>query len=152
MKTLVAAGVGFVAGAALAGVGAAQILSASAEPRPATEPTANDAAAKPAYLVVLGEVLDQEKFARGYVAKLPPIYAKHGGVYLAAGRNFEVLEGEGEFKSFVISKWPSMDAVRSFWTSPEYDALRRARIDGNWGRFDVYALEGLPAPPDSPAR
>lgn len=100
---------------------------------------------KPAYLVVLGEVLDREKFMGEYTAKLPPVYQKYGGTYLAAGRNFETFEGEADFKSFVISKWPSMDAARRFWTSPEYDALRRARIEGEWGRFDVFALEGLPA-------
>ncbi|MBY0423949.1 MAG: DUF1330 domain-containing protein, partial [Parvularculaceae bacterium] len=108
-------------------------------------------AGKPAYLVVLGEVYDREKFATGYVAKLPPIYQKFGGEYLAVGRNFEVLEGTGAFKSYIISKWPSMDAVKAFWTSPEYKELQRARIDGKWGRFDVYALEGLAAPSTSAA-
>lgn len=103
--------------------------------------------ARPAYLVVLGEVHDREKFMSEYTAKLPPIYEKFGGEYLAAGRKFEVFEGKGNFKSFVISKWPSMDAARSFWASPEYDALRRARIEGNWGRFDVFALEGLAEAP-----
>jgi uncharacterized protein (DUF1330 family) len=108
------------------------------------------AAEKPAYLVVLGEVLDREKFMTEYAAKLPPIYEKYGGVYLAAGREFEVFEGEGDFRSFVISKWPSRDAARAFWTSAEYEQLRRARIEGNWGRFDVFALEGLPEPASVP--
>lgn len=101
---------------------------------------------KPAYLIVLGEVYDREKFIADYTAKLPPLYEKFGGEYLAVGRNFEVFEGTGNFKSFVVSKWPSMAAANAFWTSSDYDALRRARIDGNWGRFDVYALEGLPEP------
>lgn len=120
--------------------------SAEAASRPAPTPPVD----KPAYLVVLGEVLDRDRFARDYVAVLPPVYAKYGGSYLAAGRNFEVLEGEGDFRSFVISKWPSMDAAKTFWTSAEYDALRRARIEGNLGRFDVYLLEGLPEAAASP--
>lgn len=117
--------------------------------KPAPSPAAT--AEKPAYLVVLGEVYDREKFMAEYTAKLPPIYKKFGGEYLAVGRNFEILEGEGDFKSFIVSKWPSMAAVKSFWTSPEYDALRRARIEGNWGLFDVYALEGLAEPRTSAA-
>ena len=120
----------------------------------AASPVAAPAAApelKPAYLVVLGEVYDRENFMAGYTAKLPPLYEKFGGEYLAAGRNFEVLEGTGAFKSYVISKWPSMQAVKAFWTSPEYKDLQRARIDGNWGRFDVYAIEGLSAPRTSAA-
>lgn len=117
----------------------------------AASPVAATPETKPAYLVVLGEVRDREKFMSGYTAKLPPIYEKFGGEYLAVGRNFEVLEGAGTFKSFVISRWPSMDAVKAFWTSPDYDALRRARIAGDWGRFDVYAFEGLAAPRTSAA-
>lgn len=114
----------------------------------ATPESAGDA---PAFLVVLGEVYDREKFMTGYTAKLGPIYEKFGGRYVALGRNYEVFEGQANFKSFVISQWPSMAAAKAFWTSPEYDALRRARIDGNWGRFDVYALEGLSAPRASAA-
>lgn len=117
-----------------------------AAPAPAAAEEAPAAASKPAYLVVLGEVYDREKFMNEYSAKLPPLYEKFGGQYIALGRNFEVFEGAGNFKSFVIAKWPSMEAARAFWNSPDYDALRRARIDGNWGRFDVYAFEGLETP------
>jgi uncharacterized protein (DUF1330 family) len=102
---------------------------------------------RPAYLVVVGEVRNPKAFAEGYVAKLPPVYAKYGGEYLAVGRNFEVLEGEAGFQSYVISKWPSMAAGRTFWNSEEYEALRQARIAGDWGRFDVFLMEGLPEKP-----
>jgi uncharacterized protein (DUF1330 family) len=100
---------------------------------------------RPAYLVVVGEVRNPKAFAEGYVAKLPPIYAQYGGEYLAVGRNFELLEGEANFQSYVISKWPSMAAGRAFWNSEEYKALKDARIAGDWGRFDVVLMEGLPA-------
>jgi uncharacterized protein (DUF1330 family) len=116
-----------------------------ADAAPAAE-GAPEAGAKPAYLVVLGEVYDRDAFMSGYTAKLPPVYEKYGGRYLAAGRNFEVFEGEARFKSFVISKWPSMAAARAFWESPDYAPLKQARIANGWGRFDVYALEGLPDP------
>ncbi|RMF07470.1 MAG: DUF1330 domain-containing protein [Alphaproteobacteria bacterium] len=106
--------------------------------------------ARPAYLVVLGKVHDREAFAKGYVAKLAPIYEKYGGEYLAVGRNHEVLEGEGAFESYVISRWPSMAAARTFWTSEEYAPLRQARIENNWGTFDVFLLEGLPSTTQGP--
>ena len=121
------------------------------EPKAAVATTAAAPSENPAFLVVLGEVYDREKFMSEYTAKLPPLYEKFGGRYLAVGRNFEVFEGEAKFKSFVISQWPSMNAARAFWNSPEYEALRRARIEGNWGRFDVYALEGLAEPRQSAA-
>lgn len=103
-------------------------------------------AQSPGYLVVLGDVYDDEAFGRDYVGKLGPIYEKYNGKYLAAGRNYEIMEGEGAFQAFVISKWPTMDAARAFWNSEEYAPLKQARMDNNWGAFDVYLLEGLPAP------
>jgi uncharacterized protein (DUF1330 family) len=132
MRAFFAAAVGAALGAGA--LWSAQQLSASAEPAPE----------KPAFLVVLGEVKNREAFMAGYVAKLPPVYAKYGGEYLALGRNFETLEGKAGFQSVVISKWPSMDAGRSFWNSSEYKELQKARIDGDWGRFDVFLVEGLP--------
>jgi uncharacterized protein (DUF1330 family) len=144
MSRLASVMIGFAAGAAL-GAGAMWLAQRPAE-RPPMAHASAPVSGPPAYLVVLGEVIDREKFMTEYTAKLPPVYEKFGGTYLAAGRNFEVFEGEATFRSFVISQFPSMEAARAFWTSPEYDALRRARIEGNWGRFDVFALEGLPKP------
>ncbi|MEM9706223.1 MAG: DUF1330 domain-containing protein [Pseudomonadota bacterium] len=99
----------------------------------------------PAYFIVLGDVYDREAFIPGYAQKMPPIYAKYNGEYLAVGRNKEVLEGDAQFSSYVISKWPSMDAARAFWNSPEYAPLKAARIDNNWGKFDVLLVEGAAA-------
>lgn len=102
---------------------------------------------RPAFLVVLGDVYDRDAFMSGYSAKLAPLYEKYGGEYLAVGRNKDVLENGDEFQSFVISKWPSMEAARAFWSDPEYVKLKDERIDKNWSRFDVYLLEGLPEAP-----
>lgn len=99
----------------------------------------------PAYMIVLGEVHDREAFIEGYVKKLPPLYERFGGSYLALGRGVVVLEGDYAPESFVIGRWPSMEAARAFWNSPEYDELRRARTEGDWGNFDVILVPGLPA-------
>ena len=95
--------------------------------------TQGQPATAPAYLVVVGKVYQRDAFFDGYVAELPPVYAKYGGTYLALGRDHQVLEGAAAFESFVI-----------FWNSDEYAPLRRARIDGEWGDFDVYLFPGLP--------
>lgn len=107
------------------------------------EPVAAPSA--PAYLIVIGDVYDRAAFIPGYAQKMPAIYAKYGGEYLAVGRNSEVLEGDAEFTSYVISKWPSMDAARAFWNSEEYAPLKDARLDNNWGKFDVFLVEGAAA-------
>lgn len=109
--------------------------------------SAESAVEKPAYLIVLGEVYDREAFMSGYSAKLAPLYEKYGGDYIAVGRNKAVLENGKEFQSFVISKWPSMEAAKAFWADPEYEKLKTARIEQGWSKFDVYLLEGLPENP-----
>lgn len=111
--------------------------------------SAQNAMQKPAYLIVLGDVYDSEAFMTGYSANLAPLYEKYGGEYLAVGRNKAVLENGKEFQSFVISKWPSMEAAQAFWADPDYEQLKADRIDKGWSEFDVYLLEGLPeAPPE----
>jgi len=117
------------------------------EPKTAPVTAAETApAANPAYLVVLGTLKDRKAFMEGYAAKLPPLYQKYGGAYLAIGGQPIVLEGNLSVSSFVLAKWPSVEAAQAFWNSPEYDLLRRARIDNAWGEFTVLLLPGLPVP------
>jgi uncharacterized protein (DUF1330 family) len=136
---------GWTAGiAAMTGGALALLAATTAAPGPQEE--------QPAFLIVLGEVHDREAFLRNYAAKLPPLYEKYGGEYLAIGAGVVVLEGTHAPESFVIARWPSMEAAQAFWNSPEYDALRRARIEGEWGDFSVLLVPGLSTPRnDSPS-
>lgn len=148
MKTIIAFLAGAVLGVAgMAFVGLSALDQSEQSPLAASAPAdqAEDAEA-PAYLIVLGDVYDREAFISGYAAKMPPLYEEFGGEYLAVGQNRDILEGDSEFQSYVISKWPSMAAARAFWKSDGYAPLRDARIDNKWGRFDVYLLEGMKAP------
>ncbi|MEM1380629.1 MAG: DUF1330 domain-containing protein [Pseudomonadota bacterium] len=119
---------------------------AVATPPPADPTSGPSPSERPAYMLVLGEVTDRAAFGQGYAVKLPPLYDRFGGRYLAVGGGVDVLEGSYAPKSFVIGQWPSKSAALEFWNSPEYDVLRRARIDGGWGDFDVLLVEGLPTP------
>lgn len=138
---------GFLAGA-IAGLAAGLGLAAciASGPQGGAAEAQVQPPVRPAYMLVLGKVSDRERFMSGYVAKLPPLYERFGGRYLAVGRGIEVLEGEYGPESYVIGEWPSMEAAKAFWTSAEYEELRRARIDGGWGDFDVLLIEGLPMP------
>lgn len=102
----------------------------------------------PAYMIVTGTVHDRAAFMAGYAAHLGPLYARHGGHYLALGANPEVLEGQAD-QSFVVSKWPSAEAARAFWNDPEYERLKQARIEQGWGTFNVILVDGLPEPAQS---
>jgi uncharacterized protein (DUF1330 family) len=99
--------------------------------------------ARPAYLLVQGDVTDREGF-RAYSAALPPIYRKYRGQYIALvpAPLVEVLEGEPENRSVVIARFPSRDDARAFWNSPEYAEAKKLRAGK--GTFYVAILDGLP--------
>ena len=83
---------------------------------------------RPGYLVVQGVVTDREGF-KAYSAALPPIYRKYGGEYLALlpAPLVEVAEGLAENRSIVLARFPSRQAARAFWDSPEYAAAKKLR-------------------------
>jgi uncharacterized protein (DUF1330 family) len=82
----------------------------------------------PAYMIITARVHDREKFITGYGAAAAALIPKFGGEYLLRGPGAELLEGSfGEGASMVISKWPSREAARTFWNSPEYAEVRKLR-------------------------
>ncbi len=84
---------GFIAGSVLglcAGLGIAACVGL-----PSQDAIGQEALPEPpAYMIVLGEVFDRPAFMEGYAAKLAPLYAEHGGAYLAIGGGpaIEVLD------------------------------------------------------------
>ncbi len=77
-----------------------------------------------------------------YAASLPPIYAKYGGRYVAFETDIDVAEGDSADSAVIISAWPSKEAARAFWDSPEYREAIKLR-DGV-GTFDVVIVGALP--------
>jgi len=105
--------------------------------------TTGSSSGRPAYLLVQGHVTDREGF-KAYNAALPPIYRKYGGEYLALvpAPLVEVAEGPAENRSIVLARFPSREAARAFWDSPEYAEAKKLR-EGK-GTFFVTILDGLP--------
>ncbi|MCW3838038.1 DUF1330 domain-containing protein [Sphingomonas canadensis] len=94
-------------------------------------------AAPKAYIVARMSIHDPAGFAR-YAPQVPAVLAMHGGRYLARAGRFELLEGAAAGDRAVILEFPSMDAARAFYYSPEYQAIapiRRAATEG--GSFIV---------------
>ncbi|MCH8490451.1 MAG: DUF1330 domain-containing protein, partial [Oceanicaulis sp.] len=138
-----AAGAG-VAGLALGLVlGGGQLLASSEAASSAGQ--APEPPADGAYMIVMGTVHDRPAFFSGYMPGLPDLYARHGGRYMAVTGDVETLEGETGFQSIVLSRWPDMQSARDFWDDPDYRALADARIDGEWGDFNVVLIPALPA-------
>ena len=76
-----------------------------------------------------------------YRAKVPETIAKYGGRFLVRGGAHEVIEGTWNPTRVVVLEFPSMDALKRWYHSPEYRPLiaeRKAAAAGH-----LIAVEGL---------
>ncbi|MEO1137277.1 MAG: DUF1330 domain-containing protein [Pseudomonadota bacterium] len=81
-----------------------------------------------AYMIAFAKINDRQKFIEEYGQPTADVIRKFGGEYLVRTPKVETLEGIiGDGQSAVISKWPDAEAIRRFWTSPEYEKLKAAR-------------------------
>ena len=90
-----------------------------------------------ALLIIQASVLHREAY-RAYQAAVQPLIQRFGGRLRATGVGIEVLEGGSPGRRLVVFEFPSMEALRSFWSSPEYADLRRLREGA--AEVDVWAL------------
>lgn len=94
--------------------------------RRADLPVACDA---PVRLLVYGEISDRKGFG-AYVRALAEskLYAKYGGWYEAVSPALDTLEGTPPpGRGVIIARFPCLEAVQSFWKSPEYAEIRKVR-------------------------
>jgi uncharacterized protein (DUF1330 family) len=80
----------------------------------------------PAYVIADVEVTDPAKY-EDYKKLTPGAVAKHGGRFIARGGQTATLEGNWRPGRVVIIEFPTYEQARSFYTSVEYTAARRAR-------------------------
>jgi uncharacterized protein (DUF1330 family) len=94
----------------------------------------------PAYVLAEIEITNPEGY-KEYTAVVPATIAQYGGKFLTRGGSIEVLEGEWPTMRRVLIEFPSMDAAKRWWDSPEYErpmAMRRANSKGR-----LLLLEGV---------
>lgn len=94
---------------------------------------------KAAYLVVQGTVENDEGW-RKYGTAVVPLIASFGGRHLTKGGGAEFLEGSDVERRTALFEFPSMDAVHSFWNSPEYVPVKELRRDA--ATLDIWAVPG----------
>lgn len=136
---IIAAGAG-IAGLALGVISSGGLASSRAQADGHAEAPPQTGA----YMIVLGTVHDREAFMSRYASQLAPLYARHGGSYVAVTGDVETLEGETPFESVVMSRWPDAESARAFWNDPDYRALADLRIDNEWGDFNVVIVPAIP--------
>jgi uncharacterized protein (DUF1330 family) len=79
-----------------------------------------------AYFIVQVSVTDEAQFQKYREAVVPQI-AKFGGKLVARRAEVQVFEGEHDTRPVVMFEFPSMDAINSWWNSPEYVPVKKLR-------------------------
>jgi uncharacterized protein (DUF1330 family) len=93
-----------------------------------------------AFIVAEIEILNPDGY-RGYTVDVPATIAQYGGRFLVRGGAAEVLEGDWPQQRRVLIEFPSMEAARAWWDSPEYAKLKAMRRANSTGRLIL--LEGF---------
>jgi uncharacterized protein (DUF1330 family) len=95
-----------------------------------------------AYVIAELEVKDPagfEEYRRGVVATI----LQYGGRYLVRGGQCDTLEGTWRPPRVVVLEFPSMEAARRWYGSPEYAPLKAQRL--RTARTEAVLVEGVPA-------
>lgn len=85
-----------------------------------------------AYVLAEIEITNPDGY-REYTAIVPATIAKYGGRFLVRGGAAEVLEGDWPQRRRVLLEFPSMQAAKQWFDSPEYEkpkAMRQAASNG----------------------
>ena len=80
----------------------------------------------PAYLVANIEITDPIGF-EAYREGVPAVIARFGGRYLVRGNPLTIVEGKPFFTRLTVVEFASMEALRTFYDSPEYAPLLAIR-------------------------
>lgn len=96
----------------------------------------------PAYIVTVVELTKMTDDFKRYSAGAAALSAQFGGEYMVRGKPAQVYEGEFlKGKSVVVSRFPSMERLRAFYESEEYQKSLKPLRDGT-GVYDIAAFEG----------
>ena len=80
---------------------------------------------------------------KAYTQQVPATIEKYGGKFIVRGGTAEPLEGDWPQRRRVMLEFPSVEAARRWYNSPEYEkpmALRKANSNGR-----LILLEGVAA-------
>ena len=91
------------------------------------------------YIVVNLDVHDPALFDQ-YRQQVPAIIAAHGGRYIIRGAPLDHVEGKLPFKRLVVLEFPSVEAAKRFYDSPEYQPVKKLRMDS--ARSDIAIVDG----------
>ena len=79
-----------------------------------------------AYLIADIVLHDAERYQE-YVANVPALIEKHGGVYRVRGGHSEVLEGGWTPSRLVVLEFPDRAAAQGFYNDRDYEPYKALR-------------------------
>ncbi len=88
------------------------------------------------YVVAQGRIENPEVLAR-YVERAIPTISAHGGRIVAFDETPEVIEGAVDLPRTVIVEFPTREACRAWYDSPEYQAILPMRLESAPGTLIV---------------
>ena len=92
------------------------------------------------YWIAHVEVTDPDQYVH-YVDGAKAAFEKYGATFLARGGEAEEVEGALGRSRHVVIEFPSLQAARDCYHSPEYQAAREHRLHA--GIATVTLIEGL---------
>jgi uncharacterized protein (DUF1330 family) len=92
------------------------------------------------YIIAEIEITNPDGY-RSYTTMVPATIEKFGGKFLVRGGANHVLEGDWPQRRRVIIEFPTVEAARNWYDSPEYEKPKALRIANSNGR--ILLLEGV---------
>jgi uncharacterized protein (DUF1330 family) len=96
-----------------------------------------------AYVIASVTIHDPDAYSE-YAAGTPAAVGAHGGRYIIRGGEVTPKEGRWSPQRLAVLEFPSMDAARAWYDSPEYTSLRAIRDRA--ATTDLVFVEGYEAP------
>lgn len=95
-----------------------------------------------AYVIASYDIADEQGY-EGYVPGVGPLLAKHGAEILVADYEAQALEGPKR-TAYVVLRFASEEAALAWYNDPDYDGLKKKRIDSSANGNLVLAHEFVP--------
>ena len=102
-----------------------------------------------AFVVAEIDIHDPQTYER-YKNLAPSSIAKYGGKYVVRGATTTTLEGSWVPSRFVMLEFPTADAARAWWASPEYAPAKALRQMSS--TTDMILVEGPSFDPSAESR
>lgn len=97
-----------------------------------------------AYVIVSYDIVDPEGY-EGYVPAVVPLLARHGAEILVADYDAEALEGDKR-TVYVVLRFESAGAARAWYHDPDYEPLKKQRLEASGFTNMVLAKAFTPPP------